>query len=150
MLLNLFDKTATEQGFINRMNDIRPYHEPEREDQRNVHTVGLLLLEIKSGLFLAEAVFFGNAPSILLLRLRGRYALDPACGRNGSRGSGRRKHRDRVERQSQRPPRPIPPDQDQSDWQKDGVNNLDSRLVRTRRRDDLPLACAGIGYAVVS
>jgi hypothetical protein len=39
MLLNLFDKTATQQGFINHVDDIRCDHEPEREDQRNIHTI---------------------------------------------------------------------------------------------------------------
>ena len=39
MLSNSFEKTATKQGFINHMDDIRSDHEPAREDQRNVHTV---------------------------------------------------------------------------------------------------------------
>jgi hypothetical protein len=39
MLSNFFDKTASEQGFINHMDDVRSDHEPEREDERNVHTV---------------------------------------------------------------------------------------------------------------
>src|SRR5262249_24985342 len=38
MLLYLLDETAAEQGFINDMDDIRGYHEPKREDQRNVHS----------------------------------------------------------------------------------------------------------------
>jgi hypothetical protein len=39
MLSNFFDNTATKQGFINHMDDIRSDHEPERENQWNVHTV---------------------------------------------------------------------------------------------------------------
>jgi len=39
MLLNLLDEAATEQGFINHMDDIGSDHEPEREDQRKAHAV---------------------------------------------------------------------------------------------------------------
>jgi hypothetical protein len=39
MLLNLLYEAATEQGFVDHMDDVGSDHEPEREDQRNVHTV---------------------------------------------------------------------------------------------------------------
>lgn len=38
VLPNLFDKTAAHQGFINQVDGVRRDHEPEREDQRNVHS----------------------------------------------------------------------------------------------------------------
>src|ERR1700719_1522179 len=39
MLTDFLDKAATQQGFINHVDDMGSNHEPEREDQRNVHTV---------------------------------------------------------------------------------------------------------------
>src|ERR1700756_884323 len=37
MLPNFLNKAPAEQGFINHVNDISVDHEPEREDQRDVH-----------------------------------------------------------------------------------------------------------------
>src|SRR5256885_2951195 len=37
MLLHFLNKTVTQQGFVDHMDDVGGDHEPQREDQRNVH-----------------------------------------------------------------------------------------------------------------
>jgi hypothetical protein len=45
MLSTFFDKTATKQGFVNHMDDIRSDHEPERKISGTFIPLRRLLLE---------------------------------------------------------------------------------------------------------
>src|ERR1700721_698598 len=58
---------------------------------------------------LAEPVVLATLQIYYCFYCEGATNWPRLAGRNGSRGSGRRKHRERVERHSQRPPRPLPP-----------------------------------------
>jgi hypothetical protein len=69
MLLDLLDEAATEQGFINHMDDIRSYHEPEKKI---------------SGTVISLASQFLGVPTLSLrprynVRLRNRQTGQASC-----------------------------------------------------------------------
>src|SRR6267378_4840102 len=72
---------------------------------------------------------------------REQYNLRLQCGMET--------HRATFKSNSQRPPRPVPPDQNQCDWEEIRADNLDSGLVRAGRPETLPPASTRLRYSVV-